>query len=368
MYTRDQTRTIYVGGVPVGGGNPVTIQSMTNTDTRDIAATTAQIQALADAGCEIVRVAVPDNEAAEAIKDIKKSSPIPVVADIHFDYRLAIAAIKNGADKLRINPGNIGGAERVQKVAEAAKAAEIPIRVGVNGGSLEKDLQDKYGGVTPEALYESVLRHVKMLEGNSFYNIAIAIKTSDVPLTLAAHKILCEKLNYPLHIGITEAGTPYRGTIKSAAGIGALLAMGIGDTIRVSLTGDPVEEVRVAKEILQAFGLRSFGTKFISCPTCGRCEVDLVAIAQKVESFCDTLDIPITVAVMGCVVNGPGEAKEADIGLACGGISPMDGKGYGVIFQKGHVVDKVSESKQGQMADALIARISKMQSKLEPET
>ncbi|MCL2398823.1 MAG: flavodoxin-dependent (E)-4-hydroxy-3-methylbut-2-enyl-diphosphate synthase [Defluviitaleaceae bacterium] len=355
MYTRDQTKTIYVGGIPIGGGNPVTIQSMTNTDTRNISATRTQIQALADAGCEIVRVAVPDNESAEAFKEIKKLSPIPVVADIHFDYRLALAAIKNGADKLRINPGNIGGENNVRMVAEAAKSAGIPIRVGVNGGSLEKELLNKYGGVTAEALCESILRHVKMLESNSFYNIALAIKTSNVPLTLAAHRLLCEKLNYPLHIGITEAGTPYRGTIKSAVGIGALLAMGIGDTVRVSLTGDPIEEVRVAKEILQAFGLRSFGPKIISCPTCGRCKVDLAAIAQKVESFCDALNTPITVAVMGCVVNGPGEAREADLGLACGDVSLSDGKVYGVIFQKGQIVEKVSED---QLAEALITRIT----------
>jgi len=355
MYTRTQTKTIYIGGIPVGGGHPITIQSMTNTDTRDTAVTIRQIQTLADAGCEIIRVAIPDMIAAKAFKNIKKAAPIPVVADIHFDYRLALAAIENGADKLRINPGNIGGEDRVRKVAEAAKAAGIPIRVGVNGGSLEKDLLKKYGGVTPEALCESVLNHVKMLESNAFYDIALAIKASNIPLTLAAHRLLCEKLNYPLHIGITEAGTPYRGTIKSAAGIGALLAMGIGDTIRVSLTGDPVEEIRVAKEILQAMGLRRFGPQFISCPTCGRCEVDLAAIAQKIESFCDTLDTPITVAVMGCVVNGPGEAREADFGLAAGGRSSA-GHGHGAIFQKGQIVDKVPHD---QLADALIQLIKR---------
>lgn len=350
MYTRIQTKTIYVGGVPVGGGHPITIQSMTNTDTRDTVATINQIQALADAGCEIVRVAIPDMTAAEAFKVIKKAAPIPVVADVHFDYRLALAAIESGADKLRINPGNIGGEDRIRQVAEAAKAAGIPIRVGANGGSLEKALLEKYGGVTPEALCESVLRHVKMLEDNAFYDIALAIKASDVPLTLAAHRLLCKQLNYPLHVGITEAGTPYRGTIKSAAGIGALLAMGIGDTVRVSLTGDPVEEVRVAKEILQAMGLRRFGTQFVSCPTCGRCEVDLAAMAQRVEAFCDTIDAPITVAVMGCVVNGPGEAREADFGIAAGGRS-ANGVGYGVVFQKGEIVEKVPAD---QLADALI--------------
>jgi len=347
MYTREQTKTIYVGGIPVGGGNPITIQSMTNTDTRDTEATIRQIHKLVKAGCEIIRVAVPDMVAAKAFAKIKKASPIPVVADIHFDYRLALASIDSGADKLRINPGNIGGEDRVRLVAEAAKAAKIPIRVGVNGGSLEKDILEKYGGITAEGLCESVLQHVAMLEANSFYDIALAIKTSNVPLTLAAHKLLCQKSNYPLHIGITEAGTPYRGTIKSAVGIGSLLAMGIGDTIRVSLTGDPVEEVKVAKEILQAFDLRRFGVQIISCPTCGRCEVDLETIAQKVERHCETLDKPITVAVMGCVVNGPGEAKEADFGLAAG-------KGSGVIFKKGEIVKKVAEE---ELADALIGLI-----------
>jgi len=348
MYTRTQTKTIYVGGVPVGGGHPVTVQSMTNTDTRNIAATISQIQALTDAGCEIVRVAIPDMAAAKALKDIKKAATIPVVADIHFDYRLALASIESGADKLRINPGNIGGEDRVRQVAEAANAAGIPIRVGVNGGSLEKDLFEKYGGVTPEALCESVLRHVRMLEHHSFYNMALAIKASDVPLTLAAHQLLCEQVNYPLHIGITEAGSIYRGTIKSAVGIGALLAMGVGDTIRVSLTGDPVEEVRAAKEILQTMGLRRFGPIIVSCPSCGRCEMDLAAMAQKVEAYCDTLDTPMTVAVMGCVVNGPGEAKEADFGIACG-------RGHGVIFQKGQIIEKVAEA---QLAEALITKIA----------
>jgi len=344
MYTREQTRTIYVGGVPVGGGNPVTIQSMTNTDTRDTEATIRQVDALVEAGCEIVRVAIPDMEAAKAFAIIKKASSIPVVADIHFDYRLALAAVDGGADKLRINPGNIGGEERVRAVAEAAKAAKIPIRVGVNGGSLEKDLREKYGGLTAEGLCESVQRHVAMLEANSFYDIALAIKTSNVPLTVAAHKLLCEKLNYPLHIGITEAGTRYRGSIKSAVGIGALLSMGIGDTIRVSLTGDPVEEVKVAKEILQACNLRRFGVQIVSCPACGRCEVDLEAIALEVEAYCNTINKPITVAVMGCVVNGPGEALEADYGLAAG-------KGSGVIFKKGKIIQKVAAD---QLAESLI--------------
>ena len=347
MYTREQTKTVFVGGIPLGGGNPVTVESMTSTDTRDVEATNRQIDALVSAGCEIIRVAVPDMVAAKAFEAIKKASPIPVVADIHFDYRLALASIDSGADMLRINPGNIGVEERVRIVADAAKAAGIPIRVGVNGGSLEKELREKYGGLTPEGLYESVARHVEMLEACSFYNMLLAIKASDVPLTLAAHKLMCEKFDYPLHIGITEAGTPYRGTIKSVAGISALLAMGIGDTIRVSLTGDPVEEVRVAKEILQAFGLRRFGVQFVSCPTCGRCEVDLAEIAQKVERYCDAINKPITVAVMGCVVNGPGEALDADFGLAAG-------KGSGVIFKKGKIIKKVPES---ELAEALIELI-----------
>lgn len=360
MFTRTQTKTINVGGVPIGGGHPITIQSMTNTDTRDTAETIRQIHALADCGCEIVRVAVPDMEAAEALRHIKKASPIPVVADIHFDYRLALASIESGADKLRINPGNIGGEDRVRQVVQAAKAAGIPINIGVNGGSLEKNLLEKYGGVTPEALCESAIDHIKMLEAHSFYDIVLSIKASDILLTFEANRILCEKVNYPLHIGITEAGTVYRGTIKSAAGIGALLAMGIGDTVRVSLTGDPTEEVKVAKEILQAFGLRRFGTQIISCPTCGRCEVDLADIAQKVENFCDTLSVPITVAVMGCVVNGPGEAKNADFGIACGkagrsGASGRSGAGSGVIFQKGQIIEKVPAD---QLAEALITKIA----------
>jgi len=351
MYTRYQTRTINVGGVLVGGGNPVTIQSMTNTDTRNITATVNQIHSLTKAGCEIVRVAVPDMEAAKALYEIKKAISIPLVADIHFDYRLALAAIEYGADKLRINPGNIGDPSRVRQVVEAARGKGIPIRVGVNGGSLEKELYAKYGGVTAEALCESVIQHIRILESYDFYDMALSIKASDVPLTLGAHRLLCEQVNYPLHIGITEAGTPYRGAIKSSAGIGALLAMGIGDTVRVSLTGDPVEEIRCAKIILEAMGLRRFGTQIISCPTCGRTEIDLVAIAAKVESYCETLDSqnhkPITIAIMGCVVNGPGEAREADFGIA-------GGKGHGVLFRKGEVIKKIP---QENLADALIAEI-----------
>jgi len=350
MYTREQTKTIRIGNTPVGGGNPVTIESMTNTDTRNAAGTIRQIEALTEAGCEIVRVAVPDAAAAESFREIKKAAKIPVIADIHFDYRMALAAIEAGADMIRINPGNIAGENRVRQVADAAKAAGIPIRVGVNGGSLEKELFEKHGGLTAEALCESLAKHVAMLERCGFTDMLLTIKASDVPLTLAAHKILCEKYDYPLHIGITEAGTPYRGTIKSAVGIGALLAMGVGDTIRVSLTGDPVAEIRVCKEILQAMGLRRFGTNIVSCPTCGRCEVDLLEMAEKVEKFCDELGAEITVAVMGCVVNGPGEAREADFGIACG-------KGSGVVFRKGEIVERLPSE---QLAEGLIAVIKQI--------
>lgn len=346
MTTRNQTKTVSVGGVPVGGGNPITIQSMTNTDTRNTAATIAQILQLEEAGCEIIRVAVLDMEAAAAIEAIKKAIHIPLVADVHFDYRLALASIQNGADKLRINPGNIGDAAKVRAVAAAAKTAGIPIRVGVNAGSLEKSLLQTYG-VTAEAVTESALRQIELLEDCGFYDMVIAVKASDVTLTLQAYRLLAEKTSYPLHVGITEAGTPYRGIIRSSVGVGAVLAMGLGDTVRVSLTGDPVEEVRCAKEILQSLKLRRFGVNFISCPTCGRTEIDLPKLAAKVEAFCDTLSQPITVAVMGCVVNGPGEAREADFGVA-------GGRGTGVIFRKGKVLRKVSEA---ELADALVAEI-----------
>jgi (E)-4-hydroxy-3-methylbut-2-enyl-diphosphate synthase len=297
-------------------------------------------------------------EAAKALAEIKgevrkfsnlKFSKIPLIADIHFDYRLALTALESGADQLRINPANIGGEDRIRKVAEAAKSAGIPIRVGINGGCVEKEIIEKYNGITAEGLCESVMHHVRMLEAHDFYNMELAIKTSNVPLTVEACRLLSEQSDYPMHIGITEAGTPYRGTIKSAVGIGTLLAMGIGDTIRVSLTGNPVEEIRVAKEILQVMGLRQFGAQVISCPTCGRCcDIDLLAMVQEVEDYCATISKPITVAVMGCVVNGPGEAREADFGIACG-------KGQGVIFQKGEIVEKVPES---QLAKALIKKIA----------
>jgi (E)-4-hydroxy-3-methylbut-2-enyl-diphosphate synthase len=295
-------------------------------------------------------VAVPDTQAADAVKLIKKEISIPLAADVHFDYRLAVKAIENGADKLRINPGNIGGADKVREVVQAAKERSVPIRVGVNGGSLEKELLAKHGGVTPEALVESALGHVRLLEDNGFTDIIVSIKVSDVPRMTAAHRLLAERVPYPLHVGLTEAGTPYRGAIRSAVGIGTVLAMGIGDTIRVSLTGDPVEEIRCAKEILQAAGLRKFGPTFVSCPTCGRTEIDLIRLAGEVEAFCENLSKPITVAVMGCVVNGPGEAREADIGVA-------GGKGMAVIFKRGQKLKVVPEN---EIKEAILEEIAKI--------
>ena len=335
-FNRRKTRIISVGGAKVGGDYPITVQSMTNTKTRDTKATIAQIKQLEDEGCEIIRVAVSSEEDARAITEIKKNIRIPLVADIHFDYKLAIAAMENGADKIRINPGNIGSLERVRKVVDRAREGNIPIRVGVNSGSLEKDILAKYGGITAEGLAESALRSVRVIEDMGYENLVISMKSSSVPLTIEAHKILSEATSYPLHIGITEAGTSYAGTIRSAVGIGALLSMGIGDTIRVSLTGDPVDEVRAGKEILQSLGLRKFGINFVSCPTCGRTDVDLISIANEVEAGLKSVNKGITVAVMGCVVNGPGEAKDADIGIACG-------RGGGVIFKKGVAVRKVAE-------------------------
>jgi len=336
MITRDKTKVIHIGGVPVGGGHPIVVQSMTCTDTRDVKATVKQIHALEEAGCEIVRVAVPDMEAAEAVKKIKSQISLPLVADIHFDYRLAIESIKNGADKLRINPGNIGSENRVRAVAEAAKAAEIPIRVGVNGGSLEKEFLNKYGGVTAEGLAESALKNVASLEKFNFKNIVVSIKASNVSLLIDSHKIIAKELPYPLHIGLTEAGTAYYGAIRSAAGLGALLNLGIGDTIRVSLSDDPVKEIRAAKEILSAMGLRKFGVTVIACPTCGRTEVNLVDLALRIENRLELINKPITVAVMGCAVNGPGEAREADIGIA-------GGKGSFLLFKKGEIIRRIPE-------------------------
>ncbi len=337
MVKRVDTKEILVRNVKIGAGNPVAIQSMTNTSTSDIEATVAQILALEAEGCEIVRVAVPNIEAAEAIKDIKKRINIPIVADIHFDYRLAILAMENGVDKIRINPGNIGKLEYIKKVVDVAKERNIPIRVGVNSGSLESELIEKYGGVTPMGLVESALNNAKIIEDLGYDNIVLSLKASNVSFALEAYEKVAEKTKYPLHVGITEAGTLYKGNIKSAVGLGAILSRGIGDTIRVSLTGDPVEEIKSAKEVLQSLGLRTFGVEYISCPTCGRTEVDLIRIANEVEEKTKDLKKDIKIAVMGCVVNGPGEAKEADYGIA-------GGKGVGIIFKKGVLVKKVDET------------------------
>jgi (E)-4-hydroxy-3-methylbut-2-enyl-diphosphate synthase len=331
------SRQITVGGVKIGAGAPVSIQSMTNTPTHDVEATLSQIRALAAAGCEIVRVAVPDIKAAKAIGPIKAGSPLPLVADIHFDYKLALEAVAQGIDKIRINPGNIGSPDRVEAVARACRERGVPIRIGVNGGSLEKHLLDKYGGPTPEALVESALGHARLLEQFDFHDICISLKSSSVPTTMRAYQMMAQRYDYPLHLGVTEAGTPELGTIKSAAGIGGLLALGIGDTFRVTLTADPVEEIAVAKQILKAVGLRRDGPELIACPTCGRTKIDLIGMARQVEELLKTVDKPITVAVMGCIVNGPGEARHADVGIA-------GGDGEGVLFQKGEIVKKVPEA------------------------
>lgn len=347
---RRKTRPVFIGKVQVGGGAPVSVQSMTNTDTRDAAATVAQINQLAAEGCEIIRVAVPDREAVAALPAILRGINIPLVADIHFDYRLALEALKAGVDGLRINPGNIGGRERVAAVVEAARERGVPIRIGVNAGSLEKGLLAKYGGVTAAAMVESAMGHVKVLEELNFTDIKISLKASNIPLMLEAYRLLAGKVDYPFHIGVTEAGTLRSGTVKSAVGIGILLNEGIGDTIRVSLTGHPRHEVRVGYDILKALGLRRRGVEIISCPTCGRTQIDLIRIAEEVEERLQWLDRPLKVAVMGCVVNGPGEAREADVGIA-------GGKGTGLIFRKGEIVRKVSEDK---LVDELLKEIEKL--------
>lgn len=337
MYTRAQTKVIQIGNVKIGGGHPVAIQSMTNTKTENVEATVKQILALEKAGCEIVRSTVPTEEAAKALKEIKKQIHIPIVADIHFNYKLAIEAIKNGADKIRINPGNIGGEDNIRKVVETAKEYHVPIRVGVNSGSLEKPLVEKYHGVTAEGLVESALDKVAMLEKYDFHDIVVSIKSSDVLMCAKAYELVADQIDYPLHVGITEAGTLYSGNIKSAVGLGIILNQGIGDTIRVSLTGDPVNEIASAKLILKALGLRKGGIEVVSCPTCGRTNIDLISLANQVETMAsDFEDLNIKVAVMGCVVNGPGEAKEADVGIA-GGI------GEGLLIKKGEVIRKVPE-------------------------
>ncbi len=344
------TRRLMVGAVPVGGGAAVSIQSMCNTKTDDVAATVEQIKTLEAAGCEIIRVAIPDQAAAEAVDKIKEQISIPLVADIHFNYRYALACAERGIDGIRINPGNIGAEENVKAVADACRKREIPIRVGVNGGSLEKSLREKYGGVTAEALVESALGQVKLLNKYDFEDICISVKCSDVPLTIAAYRLLSERTDCPLHLGVTEAGTPSMGMIKSAMGIGGLLCLGIGDTIRVTLTADPVEEVYAAHKILKAAGLRKDGVNLIACPTCGRTQIDLIPIAEEVERRLVNCRKNITVAVMGCIVNGPGEASAADIGIA-------GGKGEGMLFRKGKSLYKVPEEN---LVDALMAEIDKL--------
>ena len=350
MTTREKTKRIIVGGVAVGGGAPVSVQSMCCTKTQDVEATLRQISSLAAAGCEIVRLAVPDMDAARAISAIKERSPLPIVADIHFDYKLAVEAARRGADKIRINPGNIGGPEKVAAVARECSLHNIPIRIGVNGGSLEKPLLEKYGHPTAEAMLESAKVHIKLLNDCGFDDICLSMKASSVPLTVEAYRLAARELPYPLHLGVTETGTAYGGVIKSAVGIGTLLMEGIGDTVRVSLTADPVEEARAGVEILKASGLKKGGIRFVSCPTCGRTEIDLIGLAHEVEERLRGVERDITVAVMGCVVNGPGEAADADIGVACGA-------GMGVVFSKGDVVRKVEEKA---IVDALMEEIGKL--------
>ena len=344
------TRQVHVGPVAIGGGAPVSIQSMCNTPTENVDATVAQILRLEQAGCDIVRVAVPTREAAMAIPAIKSRIHIPLVADIHFDYKLALLCINGGVDKIRINPGNIGSPERVRAVADGCRERGIPIRVGVNGGSLEKDILRKYGGVTAEALAESALGHVRLLEDCGFQDVCISVKCSHVPVNMAAYRLLHERTDYPLHLGVTEAGTPDMGVLKSAIGIGGLLCQGVGDTLRVSLTADPVEEVAAAKRILQAIGLRRSGPDLIACPTCGRTKYDMVPIAREVERRLQGCTKPITVAVMGCVVNGPGEASAADVGIA-------GGDGEGLLFAKGKILRKLPQDK---LVDALMEEIDKL--------
>lgn len=337
MFDRSQTKVVNIGGVLIGGGNPIAIQSMCNTPTENVEATVAQILKLEDAGCQIIRCTAPTIEACKAIGEIKKRIHIPLVADIHFDYKMAIAAMENGADKIRINPGNIGGREKLEAVVAVAKERNIPIRVGVNSGSLEKELVAKYGGVTAKGIVESAIDKVHMIEEAGYDNMVVSIKSSDVMMCVEAHRLVSEEINYPLHVGITEAGTLISGNIKSSIGLGLILSQGIGDTIRVSLTGDPVEEIKSAKLILRTLGLRKGGIEVVSCPTCGRTKIDLIGLANQVETMVAGYDLDIKVAVMGCAVNGPGEAKEADLGVA-GGI------GEGLLIKKGEIIKKVPES------------------------
>lgn len=350
ILNRKKTRKVKLGNIYVGGDSRICVQSMCNTDTRDAVSTINQIKRLEEAKCDIIRVAVPDMEAARAISEIKRGIDIPLVADIHFDYRLALASIESGVDGLRINPGNIGSMDKVRAVVNAAKERKIPIRIGVNSGSLEKDLLKKYGRVTAEALVESALGHVKILEDCNFYDTVISIKSSDVAMMIDAYRLASERADYPLHLGVTEAGTEFTGTIKSSIGIGTLLAEGIGDTIRVSLTGDPAEEVKVGRQILKSLGLIRSGIEIISCPTCGRTNIDLIGIAREVEKRIGNMDKDLKVAIMGCAVNGPGEAREADIGIA-GGIKE------GLLFKHGEIIRKVSEDR---LVDELVEEIKNM--------
>ena len=350
MMERKMTRRIMVGGVAVGGGAPISIQSMLNTKTTDVEGSLAQLRKLEEAGCQIARLAVPDQEAAESFRTIASKSPLPLVADIHFDYRLAILAAQNGASKIRINPGNIGGEDRVRAVAEACRERHIPIRIGVNGGSLDRALLEKYGHPTPEALVESAFSHIRLLEQFDFTDICVSMKSSSVPLMMQAAMLFSEQTDYPLHLGVTETGTAYMGTVKSAMGIGGLLCMGIGDTIRVSLTADPVEEIRAAQAILRAAGVRREGVNIISCPTCGRTRIDLIGLAQRVEKALAECRKPLTVAVMGCMVNGPGEAREADIGIA-------GGEDCGILFVKGKQIKKLPYN---ELLPALLEQIERM--------
>ncbi len=354
MITRRNTRRIEVGGVAIGGGSPVSVQSMTNTNTKDVAATVAQIHRLEKAGCDIVRVAILDRAAARCIAAIRREIAIPLIADIHFDHRLAVAAMEHGAQGIRINPGNLGGAEKLCRVVDAAKQHRVPIRVGVNSGSIEKDLLESYGYPTPEhprALIESALRNVRLLEKQGFYEIKISIKSSDVMTTVESYRQLAGLTDYPLHLGVTEAGGLIAGAVKSSVALGMLLAEGIGDTFRISLTRDPVEEIRVGFELLRALKIRERGPELISCPTCGRTKIDLFSLAEKVENYVQTMTAPIKVAVMGCVVNGPGEAKEADLGVS-------GGNGMGIIFKKGEIYKKVAEE---ELLDAFLAELKKIE-------
>ncbi len=348
---RKQTRRIYIGGVPIGGGAPIVVQSMTNTDTRDVEATVAQVRRLVAAGCEIIRVAVLDMAAAAAIKEIVPRITIPLIADIHFDWRLAVASMASGAHAIRINPGNLGGAEKLAKVVVAAKEYDVAIRVGVNSGSVEKDILARYGGPTPEALVESALRNVALLEALDFTNIKISIKSSDAMQTVEGYRELAKQCEYPLHLGVTEAGGLIAGTVKSSVALGLLLADGIGDTFRISLTRDPVEEIRVGYELLRALHIRQRGPELISCPTCGRCQINLFDVAERVEKYIQNIETNVKIAVMGCVVNGPGEAKEADLGLA-------GGNGFGIIFKKGKMYKKVPED---QLFDVFIEELQKLE-------